>query len=108
MSPHSIADQPGKGERTMSFHRWLHNLRCALAPRWGQRQYRRRGSLRAATHRPHLEILEDRLTPSLAWVGSFPVAHPLGMVTGDFNNDGHLDLTTSGGDLLLGDGYGGF
>src|SRR5205085_11986091 len=71
MSSHSIADQPGKGERTMSFHSWLQNLRSALAPRRGQRKHGRRGSARAATYRPNLEVLEDRLTPSFAWGGDY-------------------------------------
>src|SRR5262249_26435719 len=53
--PHSIADQPRKGELTMSFNSWLQNLRSALAPGRGQRDHKRRGSLRAATHRPNLE-----------------------------------------------------
>ena len=44
----------------MSFPSWLQNLRSALAPGRGQRHHRRRGSLRAATHRPNLEVLEDR------------------------------------------------
>ena len=44
----------------MSFHSWLQNLRSALAPGRGQRHHRRRGSLRAATHRLNLEVLEDR------------------------------------------------
>src|SRR5262249_16756936 len=38
---HSIADQTGKGERTMSFPSWLHSLRSALAPGGGRRQHRR-------------------------------------------------------------------
>jgi hypothetical protein len=48
----------------MSFNSWLQNPRSALAPSRGQRNHRRRGSLRAATHRPNLEILEDRCVPS--------------------------------------------
>ena len=44
----------------MSFHSWLQSLRSTLAPGRGQRNPRRRGSLRAATHRPHLEALEVR------------------------------------------------
>jgi uncharacterized protein (TIGR03118 family) len=48
----------------MSLHSWLQNLRSALAPRRGQRKHKRRGSLRAATFRPNLEILEDRTVPS--------------------------------------------
>ena len=43
----------------MSFHSWLQSLRSTLAPGRGQRQHRRRGSLRAATHRPHLEVLAE-------------------------------------------------
>ena len=48
----------------MSFHSWLQNLRSALAPGRGQRHHRRRGSLRAATHRLNLEALEDRCLPA--------------------------------------------
>jgi probable HAF family extracellular repeat protein len=48
----------------MSFHRWLQNLRSALAPGRGERHHRRRGSLRATTHRPSLEVLEDRCVPA--------------------------------------------
>ena len=44
----------------MSFHSWLQNLRSARAPGRGQRHHRRPGSLRAATHRLNLEVLEDR------------------------------------------------
>ena len=47
----------------MSFNSWLQNLRSALAPSLGRRNHRRR-SLRAATHRPNLEVLEDRCVPS--------------------------------------------
>src|SRR5262245_53127482 len=63
--PQCIADQPRKGELTMSFNSWLHNLRSALTPGRGQRDHKRRGSLRAATHRPSLEALEDRCVPAL-------------------------------------------
>src|SRR5437016_14442198 len=89
MSPHCIADQPGKGERTMSFHRWLQVLRSALATGRGQRQHRRRGSPRAATLRPNLEVLEDRTLPSFAApVGYATGTSPQGVVTADFNGDG--------------------
>ncbi len=44
----------------MSFHSWLQNLRSALAPGRGQRRRPRR----SATHRPRLEVLEDRTVPS--------------------------------------------
>ena len=91
----------------MSFHSWLQNLRSALAPRRGQRHRGRQGSLRAATYQPNLEALEERITPSLSPAWGFPVSG--GAVTvGDFTSDGIPDLATSGGDLLLGNGYGGF
>src|SRR5437588_6401510 len=64
MSHHPIADQSGMGEPTMSFTSWLQNLRSALAPRRGQRHHGRRGSLRAASHRLNLEVLDDRCLPS--------------------------------------------
>src|SRR5262245_11904166 len=53
-----------EGEPTMSFHSWLQNFRSALVPRWGQHHHGRRRSLRAATHRPMLEVLEERFAPS--------------------------------------------
>lgn len=89
----------------MSFHRWLHHLRPALAPRRGQR--------RPPAHRLSLEVLEDRLTFSLTSAGEFPVgANPQAMVAGDFNNDSYLDLAVGNCDdgtlgVLLGDGQGG-
>ncbi|HYH66736.1 MAG TPA: FG-GAP-like repeat-containing protein, partial [Urbifossiella sp.] len=60
------------------------------------------------------EALEDRRTPSFSPAASFPVgASPLAVVTGDFNDDGHLDLATANPgshsvNVLLGDGGGGF
>jgi hypothetical protein len=98
----------------MSIYSWLQNLRSARAPGRAQRQHAHRGSKRASTHRPSLESLEDRLTPSFSPATSFPVGwSPQAVVTGDFNNDGHLDLATFNlhGDtvsVLLGDGRGGF
>jgi hypothetical protein len=99
----------------MSLPSWLQNLRSALAPGQGQRQHRRRGSLRPATQRPYLEVLEDRLTPvGFTGVGDFPAGlNPQAIVTGDFDNDGHLDLATADTvagtiSVLLGDGLGGF
>ena len=61
----------------MSFHSWLQNLRSALAPGRGQRKHGRRGSLRAATHRPNLEVLEDRCL--LAIDGYGYEAHPIAL-----------------------------
>src|SRR5579872_6530850 len=95
----------------MSSHSWLLNVRSALS---GPRHHRRQRSLQTATHRPHLEVLEDRLTPSFSPATSFPVGpNPQAVVTADFNNDGRLDLATAnaGGNtvsVLLGDGRGGF
>src|SRR5437764_3947328 len=96
MSHHSNADQPGKGVLTMSFNSWLQNLRSALTPGRGQRDHGRRGSLRAATHRLNVEVLEDRCLLSFSPVASFPVGiNPQAVVTADFNGDGRLDLATA-------------
>src|SRR5262245_41844416 len=98
----------------MSLRSWLRNLRSALTPHGSQRKHGRQGSRRDATHRPHLEALEDRLTPSFSPAVSVPVdTNPLAVVTGDFNGDGHLDLATANPDantinVLLGEGAGGF
>ena len=102
----------------MSFPNWLQNLRSALAPRRGPSHHGRRGSLRAASHRLNLEVLEDRTLLSF----SAPVDYAVGtsshaVVTADFNNDGHLDLATANYDcnadvgnvsVLLGNGNGTF
>src|SRR5262245_61553460 len=96
MSSQCIAGQLRKGEQPMSFHSWLQKFCSILAPRRVQAQHRRRGSHRAATHRPSLESLEDRALPSLSYPGSFPVGNlPQAVVTADFNNDGHLDVATA-------------
>jgi hypothetical protein len=98
----------------MSFHSWLQNVRSVLAPGRGQRRHGRRGSKRAATLRSNLEVLEDRLTPSLPSAGEFAVGpNPQALIPGDFNNDSKLDLATANYDdgtvsVLLGDGLGGF
>jgi hypothetical protein len=89
----------------MSLHRWLQNLRAALTPLRGQGQQRRRASLRAATYRPTLEVLEDRLTPSFVPLGSYE-DEPPGVewapptpLLADLTSDGILDR--------LGHGFGG-
>ncbi|HEY1379217.1 MAG TPA: FG-GAP-like repeat-containing protein [Gemmataceae bacterium] len=98
----------------MSFHSWLQTLRSALATGRGRRHDRRRGSFRAATRRPNLEVLEDRSLLSFSPATSFPVgANPQAVATADFNNDGRLDLATAdSGDnavsVLLGNSQGGF
>src|SRR3990172_10169094 len=91
----------------MSFHNWLQNLRSTLAPRRSQRNRRRSaaGGRRAATYRPYLEVLEDRLTLSFTYLGAYPfeefsqtpengVTSSYDSVTADFNGDGWLDLFT--------------
>src|SRR5262245_66563435 len=60
MSRHSVADQPGTGEPIMSLHNWLQKVSAALTPGRGRSGHRPRGSVRAARHRPVLQLLEDR------------------------------------------------
>src|SRR5262249_2913912 len=82
--------------------------RSALVPGRGRRHVKRRSSLRAATHRPSLEVLEDRLTPSFSPAVTYPSGeYSAALVTADFNNDGRLDLATHGS-VLLGNGDGSF
>ncbi len=57
----------------MSLNSWLQNLRSAFAPRRGQRNHARRGSLRATTHRLSLEPLEDRRLLAFSPVATYPV-----------------------------------
>ena len=77
----------------MSFPSWLQNLLSAPAPRRGQDNHGQQVSVRAATLRPSLEVLEDRSLPSFGLAGSFSVGtNPQAMVTADFNNDGLMDL----------------
>src|SRR5262249_28051359 len=61
-------------------HSWLRNLRSSLAPHRGERPDKRQGSLGATTHRPHLEVLEDRLTPSFTYAG-FSTQQPIATLT---------------------------
>jgi hypothetical protein len=102
----------------MSFHSWSQGLRSALAPGLGQRQHRRRASLRAVRHRLNLEVLEERCVPAFIGAEVYDIAGAIGIVTADFNGDGKLDLATanlwSGDDftydvsVLLGNGDGTF
>src|SRR5262249_53118806 len=95
--------------RPMSLHSWLRNLRPPLAPGRGQPKHLRRGRKRAPTHRPGLEVLEARLTPSFTPAGSYAVGPYSGVVlSADFNNDNFPDLATGNGDVLLGNGDGTF
>jgi FG-GAP-like repeat/Dockerin type I domain len=77
----------------MPFRSWPQNLRSARTPGRGRCHRGRPDSLRAATHRLNLEVLEDRRMLSFTPVASFAAGAPL--ATGDFNNDGQFDLVTS-------------
>jgi hypothetical protein len=80
----------------MSFISWVQNNRSALAPSGGQRNHKRRGALRAAKHRPILQLLEDRWVPSFSPAVSYPTGtNPLAVLTADFNGDGRLDLAVT-------------
>jgi hypothetical protein len=77
----------------MSFTSWLRNLRSALAPGRVERKHRRQRSLRAATHRPQLEVLEDRCLLSFSPAVSYTAgSNPQIVLAADFNNDLVLDL----------------
>src|SRR5262245_66110872 len=99
----------------MSFHSWLRNLRSALAPGRGRRHPRRQGSRRAATHRPSLEILEDRSVPAFIAPVDYFVDNGTesvrDVVAADFNNDTVPDVAVvnfaySTVSVLLGNGDG--
>ncbi len=98
----------------MLFNNWLQNFVSTLAPRRAQRNHRRRGSIRTASHWLCAESLEDRALLSFSSVASLPVGpSPQAVVTADFNNDGLFDLASAntGGNSVsvrLGDGQGGF
>src|SRR5260370_5783939 len=79
MSLHSIADQPGQGELTMSFTSWLRNLRPALAPSRAERNPRRQRPGRGRAAPPLLlQQLEDRSRPScLVSLAPSPAGPPL-------------------------------
>src|SRR3982750_787942 len=69
------------------------------------RLHGRRSQRSGAVGRARCEVLEDRRLLSFSPATSFPVgANPQAVVTADFNNDGKLDLATSGYDYEIGDG----
>src|SRR5262249_56518870 len=93
---------------------WLQNLGSVLPP--GQRHAPRRGSPRAGARRPHLEVLEDRLTPStFTWDGTYYTEPPPGVVwqssppvLADCTSDGILDRIDLGVVVRPGRGDGTF
>ena len=73
----------------MSRDSWLHNLRSTLSGRPGDRESRRRRSLKPATQRLHLEPLEDRrLLAFLPPVDYAAGSAPMDMVSADFKTNG--------------------
>jgi hypothetical protein len=80
----------------MSLHSWLHSLCFALAP--GRGHPRRRGSSRAGTRRPSVEVLEDRHTPSL-FLAYYTADEPpgVGWPPVDFTSDGIVDQLSLNG-----------
>ena len=88
----------------MSFIRWLRNFRSAITRARMARKHRRRsaaGGLRAAMHRPQLEVLEDRCLPSFLAPVSYAVgSNPQAVITANFNNDAVLDLAVVNNELI--------
>src|SRR6266853_4572365 len=91
-----------------AWHDWLRGNGQPAKSRRGKRQ------------RPCVERLEDRTLPSFVAAPTFAVgpnggagSKPVAVVTGDFNNDGILDVVTANQgsnalSLLLGNGNGTF
>src|SRR5688500_2260456 len=75
----------------MSFTPW--NLRSARSV---ERKHRRQPSLRAATHRPRLEVLEDCSLPSFVPAPAY-AARPdsSAVAVADFNSDGVPDMAVA-------------
>ncbi len=99
---------------SLSLHSWLQSLHSALVPSRCQHHHGRRGSLRVATLRPSLEVLDDRTLPGfLAPVESASGSSPQAVITADFNGDHVLDVAVaneygSSVSVLLGKGNGTF
>jgi len=76
----------------MSLLSWLQKIRSVLALGRGQSHPPRHGMPRARTHRPHLEVLEDRHTPSL-FLAYYTADEPPGVAwpPTDFTSDGIVD-----------------
>ena len=71
----------------MSFTSWLRNLRSAVAPGPLQGRRGRQRSFRASTHRPGLEVLEDRCLLSFSPAASYPTGpSPQAVVAADFDH----------------------
>src|SRR5262245_12390836 len=98
----------------MPFPGWPQNLRPFGWRRFGKALSPSASPRRRRSNRPNLESLEGRLTPSFGPATSFAVGPaPVAVTTGDFNNDGRLDLVTANsGDntvgVLLANGAGTF
>jgi hypothetical protein len=90
----------------MSFHRWLHKCRYALASGRDKHDRPRRIPICAARHPPILEILEERCVLAfLAPVDYATGPNPLAVVTADFTNDGRPDIAVANyGDSTVGAG----
>lgn len=80
----------------MSFTRWLRNLRATFGLSGMRCTVRRQPSRRASSHRPQLEVLEDRRVLSFSPAALYPVGDfPQTIGTGYFNNDTVLDLAVA-------------
>src|SRR4051812_37793965 len=77
----------------MSFASWLRNLRSAVALGPVQGKHRRQRSLRATTHRPWIEVLEDRCLLSFSPLADYGVSGPpAALAAVDLDGDGLIDL----------------
>ena len=80
----------------MSIHNLLHYFRSALTPGKRPRKTRRRDARRFMANRLQVESLEDRRMLSFVPAANYTAGdQPQVISTGDFNNDGRLDLVTT-------------